>query len=293
MAASDRYQQFKDRVLGREVGAESTADDYIRWIKRFEDWFEGDNPTEATLRDFDSYLVDGPPDDSFPWNITRPLEDDDRDAMYAHRTRRKAISALKHWLRLEYGTRVQTHVQNIVLGEPADFDPEHLSQSDVRDVIEAAGDDCDLDGCKAAMQLGYDAILRAAELTAVEREQVDLDRRSIRVQGVKGSLNATVGLSDRTVRYLGEHMAAYPDRGRLFHNSYGRAWKPKAWVKHFRRKHHEAGFHAFARHSSIVHRLNSGEGFGDVYRRARHSHPQMTARYARVIGVGIPDWVKE
>jgi integrase len=289
MGLTQKLDKFKSRILGREISKESTADDYARWIKRFEDWFEGDTPTEATLRDFDSYLVDGEVDGGFPWRMTRPLENDNREAAYAFRTRVKAISALKLWFRLEYGVDIRTQVQNIVLGEPADFEPDHVSEADIEHVVAEAETACDADGCKTAIQLGYDTIMRAAELANVTRDDIDLGNGTIRVRAVKGSLDATLGLDQKTIKLLDSHISKYPDRDKPFHNSYGQPWKPNSWTTHFQRQHHEVGFHAFARHSPIIHRLQYEE-FGDVYRRARHAHPQMTARYARVVGVDIPDW---
>ncbi len=52
----------------------------------------------------------------------------------------------------------------------------------------------------------------------------------------------------------------------------------------------DEGFHVFARHSPITHRLEAGESFGDVYRRSRHRHPNMTARYSQLVGVESPDF---
>ncbi len=79
-------------------------------------------------------------------------------------------------------------------------------------------------------------------------------------------------------------------RERLFHNAYGRPWKPDSWSQHFRTQHHDAGWHSFGRHSAISNRLSAGEDFGDVYRRARHQSPAMTTRYARIVDAPIPDW---
>jgi integrase len=295
--------EFKDRILGREVGSEATADDYLRWIQRFETWHDGGPVDEATLRDFDSYLCYGEEGEAgFPWTFTRPLENSDRDEAYAYRTRVKAISALLLWFRLHYDVDVRTNVQNIVLGEEPDFDPHYLSRDEVQAIIAGAAE-CDNDGCQAALALAYDAILRSAELTRVRRDDLDLDAGTIYVRAAKGSQNATLGLSQSTVERLRRHISAHPDREHPFHNAYDRKWRPKAFSKHFHRTHHGVGIHSFSRHSPIVHRLeypeefsetmNPDDPFGEVYRRARHVHPNMTARYARLVGMDVPDWSNE
>jgi integrase len=286
MAASETaMNQFRDRIVGRRV-AESTAEKYCRWARRFEMWRPSGDPDLDTLIDFDSVLAD-PDWTDYPWeNATgRPAPDE-----YAYRSRRVALSAVKLWTRIHHGNRIREEVQNITSGEPDPFDPPYLSEGDVESAIREAPDACDCTGCRAALQVTYDAILRAAEMVTLSRDDVDLSAGTLDVQAVKGSMNATVSLSDQTVRVLKEHIEANGVNGRLFTNTYGNGWKASSWCSHFRTNHHEAGVHSFGRHTPIVHRLQSGEPFGDVYRRARHQHPTMTTRYARLVGVEVPDW---
>jgi site-specific recombinase XerD len=46
------------------------------------------------------------------------------------------------------------------------------------------------------------------------------------------------------------------------------------------------GFHAFARHSVITHRLNNGQSLTEVSERARHATLHMTMRYSQFAGNG-------
>lgn len=292
MSASldDRVERFKQNVRGREVTNEDTLEDYVRWLKRFEAWNHDDDPTEVTMREFDQYLAT---ETDFPWNITRPVDNDEDRAGYAYRTRIKALSAVKLWLKVAYNTEVSNEVQNIALGEAPDFDPHRLATSDVERILDDADDDCSCGDCKTMLTLGYDAVMRAAEICEVRRQDVSLDHGTVFVHAKKGSMDAEIGLDRRTVRRLREHMNEHPDREYLFHNLYGRRWEPKALAQHFVRYHHKAGIHSFTRHSPIIHRLNDDQPLGQVSRRARHQNIATTKRYARVVGAEIPEWAED
>jgi integrase len=305
MASADldaALDTFADRVVGRAI-SEATYTDYEKWIRRFEAWLEQsgmDDPDIAELEDFDNFLADESRTD-YPW--------DDGTGQspppgYAYRSRVNAASAVKLWVRRQYGTRIPETPDEICLGEPEPFDPTYLQPSAVGDTTTSAGEDCDIDGCGTALRLSYDAILRASELVRIRREDVDLDAGTVYVRATKGSQNAEVGVDSRTLDALQAHMEANPGRERLFVNSYDRAWKPSAWATHVWRSHTDAGSHAIGRHSPIMHRLEGAspgfmdagfgeEDFGDVFRRARHHTPSMTVRYARVVGISVPEWAEE
>lgn len=288
MSIAQQVDEFCDDVFEREINKKSTLDSYERWVRRFETWRPGGQPDEQMVRDFDSFLCDPDfPATEYPWENTRgrPAPDE-----YSYSARLDMVSGCKIWFDWQYDTYLPKEPKNICKGEPAPFDPTIVPRDQIRRTIEAAEFDCDIDGCKAALQVSYDAILRGAELTRIRREDVDLDAGALKVRAVKGSNQATVGLSDRTVRLLRQHINKFPDREQLFYHSYGRPWDPQPWNNHVRKRHHEAGSHALFRHSPVCHRLNSGEEFGEVYRRARHAYPRTTTRYAKVIGVEAPSW---
>lgn len=289
MAATESaIEDFQSRITGRRV-TEQTANKYGRWVKRFEMWRGDPEPDIETLIDFDTILAD---EDwkEYPWeNKTgRRIPD-----AYAYRSRNVALSAAKLWCRIHHGNEIIEEVQNIVSGEPAPFDPPYISKNDVEAVFDTARDDCDVSGCEAALRLTYDAIMRAVELTSVKREDIDFDQGTIYVRAAKGSDNAEISLSGETLGHLRQYIETEQPGGTVFKNSYDNGWGASSWCSHVRNNHHEVGAHSFGRHTPIIHRLNDGEPFGDVYRRARHSNPAMTARYARVVGVEIPDWADD
>jgi integrase len=292
---NQHVEAFRNRVVGRRI-KENTYNVYEPWVKRYEMWRSGGEPTLGGLIDFDSMLADAERSE-YPWEYTTGRKQPDG---YAYRTRVVALSAAKLWSRVHYDARIEEEVQHIAEGEPAPFDPPYLSRDDVARVLASAEENCNNPDCEAMLHLTYDALLRCAEVVTVEREDIDLDRGTLDVRPVKGGLNMTVGLSRETVEVLRSHLRDDAGRGKVFTNTYGNGWKPTSWSTHFRDYHHEVGAHSFGRHSPIMHRLSApaefetmdqdGDPFGQTYRRSRHHHPSMTTRYARLLDTEVPDW---
>jgi len=288
-ASAGDFQQFYDRIVGRRV-AEATANQYVTWAQRFESWRPGREPDVGTLIDFDALLYDDAAE--YPWDIKRGPRVVDG---YAHSTRETALSAVKLWCRLHHGVEIIEQPQNIVQGDPEPFEPEYLSEADIRRAIAAADGACDGEGCRAALALTYDCILRGSELVQLTRDDVDLQAGTVDVTATKGSIDSTLQMNEigdsvgplRSFLRTVERSPGEP----LFRNAYGREYTANAWTTHFVRHHHEVGAHSFGRHSPILHGLESPEfDFGDIYRRSRHVSPSQTAKYARMVGVDIPDW---
>jgi len=277
--------EFKERVVGRSI-SEDTFDAYWLWIKRFERWTDAE-PSLPILEDFDSFL-DSERRTDYPWtNATgRPAPDS-----YSHSSRTQAISALVMWARRQYGINVPEQPDDIVRGEPEPFSPTYLTREDVSETMEAAADDCNCYGCRAALAVSYDAILRASELVILSVDDLSLESQELAVTAKKGSRDSTLTLGDRTADILRDYLDNRDsDSDRLFTNTYGGDWTKQAWSDHFRLQHHEAGSHSWGRHTPILHMLQSGSSFGDVYRRARHQNPSTTAKYARYVDAEVPSW---
>lgn len=277
--------EFVEEHGGRLV-SEDTMGKYGRWIRRFESW-RPKEPDEEVLRQWDSFLSDEDRAD-YPWKNARGRG---APQSYSFQSRVVSLSAVKLWLAHEHDIHIETEVQNIAEGEPAPFEPRTLSGSEIESVIRRAPLDCENDDCQTALRVGYDAIMRGAELADARVEDFDRGEGSLYVRAKKGSEPTTVELSDEAARALRNHVAARSGREYLFHNAYDNPWQPSSWNQHFRRKHHEDGFHCFGRHSPITNRLTSGEEFGQVYMRARHSNPTTTLKYVNYVGGDAPDWV--
>lgn len=275
--------EFQKRVRDREVNSDQTIHLYDNWVRRFESWRPGEEPDEAMLRDFDSFLQDSERP-GYPWESRRgrPAPDE-----YAFQTRVVALSGVKLWLKHQYDISIETEVQNIAAGEPEPFDPTVLDPGEVNRVIQQADVACDNPDCRAAISVGYDAILRGAELVDARLEDFDSGEGSLYVRAKKGSEPATIQLGSRAATDLRNHASTYPDRDLLFTNAYDNKLKPQVWNNHFREKHHTAGFHSFARHSPINNRLTQGESFEDVFLRARHTNARTTLKYVSYIGMDV------
>lgn len=296
MAVTERnFEQFESRVVGRRVN-EQTYNKYEKWARRFEMWRSGDVPTLGDLIDFDSLLADEGLTD-YPWenNVGRPAPDS-----YAYRSRLVALSAIKLWSRVQYDVDISEEVQNIVSGEPEEFDPPYVSTNDIESVISDAPDACNCSGCQAALAVTYDAVLRASELVILSVDDFDPESETLYVHATKGSASGQIQLASRTASLLRQHISENEPRTKLFTNTYDNGWRASSWSSHVRNRHHEVGAHSLGRHSPIVHMLQHPEEFeyidetqdvfGQVYQRARHRHPSTTSRYAKVVGMDVPDW---
>lgn len=289
----DDMQAFRDRVVGRSIG-EDTFTAYKLWINRFEMWYSNENregpPKLRDLEDFDSMLED-PTHDWYLWDnsVGRPAP-----SSYSYSSRNQAISAVKKWVRRQYGVDIPEQPGDIVRGSEDEFDPTYLSHERVGEVLDESWGACQCPGCTAALSLSYDAILRASELVRVTFSDFDAQQGDVYVTASKGSRNSTLTVSEQTVELIEEYIdQADHSSGKLFRNTYGDPWNKQSWASHVLRCHVPEGSHAWGRHTPILHMLQAGQPFGDVYRRARHVNPSTTARYARYVDVDVPSWAGE
>jgi len=278
--------RFRERVVGRAIG-EDTYEAYQLWIRRFETWYDGSEPSLRDLEDFDTMLYD---DETarYPWTNTsgRPSPDS-----YSFSSRNQAISALIMWFRRHYEVAIPEQPGDIVRGSPKDFDPTYLSHEETREVIENAAAACGNAGCEAALRLSYDAILRASELAFLTVGDVSLEDGEVAVTAMKGSRDSVLTVSEPTIDALGEYLrSADHSTGPLFRNNDGNGWSKSSWATHVRQYHVPEGSHCWGRHTPILHMFQAGKEFGDVYRRARHQSPSQTAKYARYVDVDVPSW---
>lgn len=281
-------ETFRDRVLGYDITSEQTVDEYCSWIERYFDWHTDNGNgeiTEGTLRDFDSEL-----------RSDVPLGY--RKGAYSYQTRVKAVSAVVKYSEVMHDSdsvatgQVGRAVGDMCHGEEQQFDPHVLDDDETERVLT---EHCKTPGCLAARKAGFDLILRASEAMDMRPEDIDWEASTVYVRAKKGSLSKTLSVGDDALDALGDQYdwvtSQFDNPTKLFYDTaMVKGWSPEAWSAHFIRKHHSAGFHAFARHTSIVHHLKE-VGFGETFVRARHSHPNMTARYSSVVDIEIPDWV--
>lgn len=279
---------FSRRVQGRGIG-DDTYTEYLRWVKRFGEWTNEEGYTDigvGTLIEYDEALMDPP-----------AAGVEHRETPYAYRTRAVALSAVKKYVEVVEGVDIDSDIDDIVKGEPSEFDP-YIYETD--QIEQALTEECDCGGCLAARNLGYETVMRAAEVTRVRPKDLDYDNQTVYVRGVKGSENRHMEVPDQTWELVAEQHGRveerFDDPAKLFYDTTDSSgWSPNGWSEHYRRNHapnvpgENTGFHSFARHTRITRLLQSGADFGEVYIKARHSNPQMTQRYVQVAGVGTPD----
>lgn len=297
MSEPDRQQTIES--WSEMLSAENTAGTikhYTSWADRFEDWREwsGQPPNgRDAIANFDEFLRDEDAIEELRadvgehsrWNYSKP-----RSGTYQYGTRIKAASAVKGWLdfayEIEFPKRRLNNIQFIVEGEAPPFDPEIAEQETVREIFEET-EDCVADSCHAMTMVGYDAILRCCELTRLKWDDYNPDNHRLYVNAVKGSKNRWIELSPKAVGVLEEYREMvkerFDDPQWLFYTFYqynwNKPWTKGAWSQHFLKRHWDAGFHAFARHSAISNRLAAGQSLTEVSQRARHKKLSTTQQY--------------
>lgn len=201
----------------RNNHTEGTTRDYLSWADRFEDWREWADVSVSSdlLYTFDEFLSDPEEMTRFAdeyvdghsiWNRYRIP-----DEGYSYRTQVKALSAVKSYVDFEYDVEVpnqqRSKINNVVEGDPPAFDPPTASPDEVQEVFEDT-ETCSFGSCHPMTRLGYDAIMRCAEITRVEWDDVNVEKGRIYVRSAKGSPERWVTLSPKTVDVLIDHREA-------------------------------------------------------------------------------------
>ncbi len=287
-----KLARFRERISGRKWNP-LTVRQYVVWARRLEAWAKLHNQEPESfpglMFDFDTYLANLPRNP--PWGSTKKKGDS-----YAYRSRVQALSAAKLYLQLMYGARLERDVDQFVSGQQPQFKPEWYTREEAHKIFRDTAN-CSYPSCRAMTRLGYDCILRCAELVKVQKNDIDMNRKTLEVRAVKHSIPREVGFTEKTKALL-EPVMERRKTGHLFltYETEDRPgvkpFQPQSWSRHFRREHN-AKFHKLCRHSSIIHKLQEGWRFGDVYLQARHRHPSMTAKYAEYAAVEVPEWAQE
>jgi len=180
-------------------------------------------------------------------------------------------------------------VKENVLGLKSDFRPKVYTEEEIR-IIQ--GGACD-EQCYAMLKLGYDAIMRAAEVVRVRKD--DFKDNYLYVHAAKGSFSRWIDLSQDTMEAL---QPLFEKRKHYLFMTYknkgGKPFFAHSWSVHFIRNHKiedRGAWHSYARHSPITHLLNQGVPFEQVWYRSRHRNPEVTAQYLGVVGRDIPQWI--
>jgi len=272
------FKKFQERIQGRRDPG--TIKMYTYWIKRYLSWTSDRSP--ESILDFDRALYEGK--EKFKWLRGKTYK-------YSRSSRLIAMSAVKIYLMWGVGVPLSDlpTVKGNILGIKSDFQPKIYTEEEIKIIQDGA---CD-EQCLAMLKLGYDAIMRAAEIVRVRKE--DFKDNFLYVHAAKGSYSRWIELSPETLAAL---EPIFQERKHYLFMTYkskgGKPFFPHSWSVHFIRNHkleNKGGWHAYARHSPITHLLNKGVPFEQVWYRARHKNPEITARYLNIVGREIPQWV--
>jgi len=284
----EKIHEFRLRLKNR--WDDKTIESYTKWVARF----------------LDSGLDETDPNVLYLW------DDYLYDKGMSYNTRLIALSAVKLYQRFVVGINKSDlpEVHEVIRGEPPAFKPKYVDIKTVNQIFEepweVEGRDYEIALQHATMiKLGYNLILRAEELVHIRKEDIDLKEGTVFVHAAKGSMSRRIYIDDLTrfgikddpstlecLRELASMRSNY-----LF-LTYGkvRPWSSASWRAQFLQQYgrkYGTNWHAFARHSPIIHRLEAGEPFEDVWLRARHKNPTMTARYAALVGRRPPRFMQD
>jgi len=279
---------FEEKIKNR--WEEKTVKEYVRWVRKFlMSGFDEDDAEVLYLWD-DSLYKEG----------------------YSYNSRLVALSAVKLYQRFVAGIRKSDlpEVHEVARGSPPEFKPKYVDISVVSKIFEEPRKLAEKEvrpwkeevvfQHEAMLKLGYNLILRAVELLRIRRDDVDLREGTVFIRAAKGSISRKVEIDDLTRFGIEEDPSTFEcirelmkSRSNYLFLAYGktRPWSSISWRNEFLRlygRKYETNWHAFARHSPIIHRLQLGESFEDVWLRARHKNPIMTARYAAFVGRKAP-----
>lgn len=290
----EEFQNFQKVLKGRWNNG--TIEQYELWTKRFIKWIQetgikSDHP--RVLLEWDNILCDGIAPQ--PWKKYEDL----KTYEYKYGTRLIALSAAKLFLNLGVGIKGSDlpKINKIIRGEEPEFRPDFLSIEQVEKLFESARKPQH----EVMMKLGYNLIMRAKELLVVKKEDIDFHEETIYVHAAKESVSRTLTIDNlnnlgikcekTTIECLRELAEERTNYMFLTYDKV-RPWKSDSWRAQFMNAYN-CGWHAFARHSPIIHRLEIGQPFEEVWIRARHKHPAMTARYAVKVAREAPEYMRK
>lgn len=250
-------RRFKRYLMG--LGrSEGTIDGYLGNVKRYLTFAETDRPSSADWERFRGTLVD----------------------------RKLARSSLN-----QYGYAAKAY--HAMLGEdivvkrlePHNEIPYYFNEDDIIQIFGVVNNLMHL----AMLELTFFACLRVSELIALNDEDIDLQRLTVRVRG-KGGRIASVHLHPECVSTLKQYFAIRPvvevDGQRpVFFTHYGNRWQRGEFSRIFARYKRLAGIskpgglHVFGRHSPASIMIKNGCDILTVKELLRHRDITTTARY--------------
>lgn len=275
-----------ERDWGRGTGAAikpSTARNYAQFIDRFMSWV--DKPQFEALTD-DKDVPD------IAKMIDEWLYQLEGVEGYELKASTKAIAGMAVKSYIDYIYYINFDYKNIrhcrrVLSREK-FEPDLFTLSEVEEVFDnlslAGHDD---KGFPEMITIGWNCIARRSEIVQIKTEDVDLDRPSLTIRGVKGSADHTFDTDDPVSDDLWASLESRydPEEAYLFPSGKGHV-APVTLTVWFGRdlcKRHLFGrhrsIHVLCRHTRITSMIDGGMDAIRVQKLARHKFLHTTQRY--------------
>lgn len=281
------WRRFESRL---ERGNKLTSNMYKKWSRRFLDWALERNKNledSQTLFDWDDYLYEK--------RKRKWLVEQKRGRQlgirqkYSYSSRIIALTAGKSFMSIALNIDTgDIREVNKIAKEAEDEEEEELSEDKIlsESEIETVIGECEKcinPTCGVIARLGFNLVLRAADLVKIKPENLNLEEEKIYVNPAKGSVSRTHRLIDMPFMSKEDLISDLSELERnkyLFKNNCQDRPTASASIRtHFVSKHNQS-FHEFARHSAICWFIEN-YGFDRAYLRARHTNYSMTTRYAR------------
>jgi len=181
--------------------SQKTLENYRHYLGRFSAWGGDIKPADITLEKVQKFRL----------HLNR-LADENGKPLLGIKTQNYHIIALRAFLKYCIKNDIPTLApEKIDLSKIPERTVEYLSREELERLFKAIGER-DLRGLRdaAILETLYSTGLRVSELTALNRAQVDLQRREFMVRG-KGRKTRIVFLSPRAAEAIGKYVNARDD----------------------------------------------------------------------------------
>lgn len=211
MKLKDHIKRFLEHAeVGKNQSAK-TIENYTHYLKRFSDWAGNISAKQITLKKIQDF------------RLFLNRFNDARGRQLSIKTQNYHVIALRAFLKYLIKNDVETLApEKIELAKIAERSVEFLSREELERLLAATGNRGLRDLRDAAiLETLYSTGLRVSELAALNREQVDLERKEFMVRG-KGKKNRIVFLSAQAVEKLNNYLGRREDNWEPIFISHGR-----------------------------------------------------------------------
>lgn len=256
------FKEYKEYITGKRY-SESTVRTYCNFIKKFLE-FQSEHPKDLTPRD-----------------IERFVEKSIAEKGYSISTHRQCISALSHFFTLFQAGGIDP--QNIARPSKSKYLPGVLSKEEIVDLLRATRNLKH----RAILALIYSSGLRIGELLKLKLEDIDVDRRQVKINMAKGRKDRYSILAESFLPLLFNYVSTYKPKVYFVEGQHRGMYTASAVRSFLKESCQRAGItkrvtpHSL-RHSYATHMLENGIDIRYIQELLGHSRPETTMIYTHV-----------